>query len=196
MLDDPSDYTIIDGIIGLADSFERKVIAEGVETTNHGLMLILMGCYHAQGYGIARPMPADSLSEWLNHYSANEAWINCGNSVLTPKERRIQLLNLALKQWEEQFERAIQAPLDKLQNWPIMDQAKCPCGSWIRREKHEPLFAPAWLAELNQIHGQIHSVANNLKNLYQENELDAARERLPQFKKTFSQMYDLLTRTK
>ena len=31
MLDDPSDYAIIDGVIGLADAFDREVIAEGVE---------------------------------------------------------------------------------------------------------------------------------------------------------------------
>lgn len=32
MLDDPSNASIIDGIIGLADSFRREVIAEDVET--------------------------------------------------------------------------------------------------------------------------------------------------------------------
>jgi len=40
VLDDPDDFTIIDGVIGLANSFNRKVIAEGVETTEHGLMLL------------------------------------------------------------------------------------------------------------------------------------------------------------
>jgi len=58
MLDDPSDYAIINSVIGLAASFNRDVIAEGVETTEHGLMLLIMGCHQAQGHGIARPMPA------------------------------------------------------------------------------------------------------------------------------------------
>jgi EAL domain-containing protein (putative c-di-GMP-specific phosphodiesterase class I) len=34
------------------------VIAEGVETVEHGEMLLQLGCELAQGYGIARPMPA------------------------------------------------------------------------------------------------------------------------------------------
>jgi len=33
--DDPSHYSIIDGVIALRESFGRTVIAEGVETTEH-----------------------------------------------------------------------------------------------------------------------------------------------------------------
>jgi EAL domain-containing protein (putative c-di-GMP-specific phosphodiesterase class I) len=46
------------GVIGLADAFKREVIAEGVETVAHGTLLLQLGCELAQGYGIARPMPA------------------------------------------------------------------------------------------------------------------------------------------
>jgi EAL domain-containing protein (putative c-di-GMP-specific phosphodiesterase class I) len=59
MLDDPDDLAILEGVIGLARAFRRQVIAEGVETVEHGEMLLQLGCELAQGYGIARPMPAD-----------------------------------------------------------------------------------------------------------------------------------------
>jgi len=45
------------GHFGLAAAFHRQVIAEGVETVEHGTMLLRLGCELAQGYGIARPMP-------------------------------------------------------------------------------------------------------------------------------------------
>jgi EAL domain-containing protein (putative c-di-GMP-specific phosphodiesterase class I) len=61
MLDDPDDLAISKGVIGLATAFRRKVIAEGVETVEHGEMLLQLGCDLAQGYGIARPMPAADL---------------------------------------------------------------------------------------------------------------------------------------
>jgi len=80
ILNDPDDYRITDGIIGLAKSFNREVIAEGVETTEHGLTLLLMGCEQAQGYGIARPMPADELTTWLTHYTPNKAWLSYNNN--------------------------------------------------------------------------------------------------------------------
>jgi EAL domain-containing protein (putative c-di-GMP-specific phosphodiesterase class I) len=61
MLDDPDDLAILQGVIGLAAAFKREVIAEGVETVAHGTALLQLGCELAQGYGIARPMPADQL---------------------------------------------------------------------------------------------------------------------------------------
>jgi EAL domain-containing protein (putative c-di-GMP-specific phosphodiesterase class I) len=61
MLTDPDDLSIVDSIIGLAAAFRRNVIAEGVETVAHGTLLLRLGCDLAQGYGIARPMPASRV---------------------------------------------------------------------------------------------------------------------------------------
>ena len=66
MLDDPDDRAIVSGVIGLAAAFQRKVIAEGVETLAHARSLLDLGCHLAQGYGIARPMPAEDLPAWVN----------------------------------------------------------------------------------------------------------------------------------
>lgn len=64
MLVDPDDLAIVNGVIGLAAAFHRQVIAEGVETLAHGKLLLSMGCVLAQGYGIARPMPAEKIPDW------------------------------------------------------------------------------------------------------------------------------------
>lgn len=61
MLDDPDDLAILQSVISLAAVFRRQVIAEGVETVAHGTLLLQLGCELAQGYSIARPMPADDL---------------------------------------------------------------------------------------------------------------------------------------
>ena len=91
MLDDPDDYAIINGVIGLAHAFNREVIAEGVESTEHGLMLLMMGCEQAQGYGIARPMPAADFPAWLINYHANEEWIKRGNEVIVANQSKVEL---------------------------------------------------------------------------------------------------------
>jgi EAL domain-containing protein (putative c-di-GMP-specific phosphodiesterase class I) len=65
MLDDPEDLAIVEGVISLAKAFQREVIAEGVETIEHGTTLLHLGCKLAQGYGIARPMPASEIPPWL-----------------------------------------------------------------------------------------------------------------------------------
>ena len=74
MLNDTDDLAIVQGVIGLAKAFRRKVIAEGVETIAHGELLLPMGCDLAQGYGIARPMPAADLPGWVSGWRPDAAW--------------------------------------------------------------------------------------------------------------------------
>jgi EAL domain-containing protein (putative c-di-GMP-specific phosphodiesterase class I) len=51
MLVDEDDLAIIEGVVGLAKAFKREVIAEGVETIEHGVELLKLGCQLAQGHG-------------------------------------------------------------------------------------------------------------------------------------------------
>lgn len=74
MLVDADDLAILDGVIGLARAFKREVIAEGMETIAQGTRLLQMGCEQAQGYGIARPMPAADLPGWLRRWRPEPAW--------------------------------------------------------------------------------------------------------------------------
>jgi len=74
MLVDKDDLAIVKGVIGLATAFQRKVIAEGVETVQHGLRLLELGCDCAQGFGIARPMPAEAVPLWLAQWKPDPLW--------------------------------------------------------------------------------------------------------------------------
>jgi EAL domain-containing protein (putative c-di-GMP-specific phosphodiesterase class I) len=58
------DHAIVLGVIALSKAFDLKVVAEGVETKEQFNMLLEMGCDMAQGYVIARPMPAARLIAW------------------------------------------------------------------------------------------------------------------------------------
>ncbi|WP_158968119.1 EAL domain-containing protein [Paraglaciecola sp. L3A3] len=74
MLNNSEDKAIVIGIIALAKSFNRTVIAEGVETLAHGTELVALGCELAQGYGIAKPMSANEIPEWTNKWEENIEW--------------------------------------------------------------------------------------------------------------------------
>ena len=74
MEDDKGNRAIIKGIIGLARAFNFDVIAEGVETTEQGCTLIELGCVNAQGFGIARPMPAHELDSWRQTWKPPAVW--------------------------------------------------------------------------------------------------------------------------
>ncbi len=77
MKENTEDISIIEGVISLARIFSRMVIAEGVETSEHGMLLVRLGCDFGQGYGIAKPMPAEEVPKWLAQFNTPSA-MNAG----------------------------------------------------------------------------------------------------------------------
>jgi len=49
----------------MGHSLGLRVVAEGVESAEAMATLTAAGCDEAQGYLIARPMPADDVLPWL-----------------------------------------------------------------------------------------------------------------------------------
>ncbi len=72
MLMDPDDRAIVKGVISLALSFGLNVVAEGVETSEQGELLLDMGCDMAQGYGIARPMAEADFPAWMDQWQLSQ----------------------------------------------------------------------------------------------------------------------------
>lgn len=68
MLNDKADELIIRSIIDLAHSFDKKVIAEGVENAEVEALLREIGCDFAQGYYYDKPMPHDQIVAWLKEF--------------------------------------------------------------------------------------------------------------------------------
>ena len=194
MLDDPSDYTIIDGTIGLANAFNRELIAEGVETTEHGLMLLLMGCQQAQGYGIARPMPADDFPTWLKGYVPNQQWLILGNKQQTEKETKESLFKLITKRWHANFTACLESSPQTIEHWPIMDTKLCPCGSWLQRAKQDKLHPKEDLNQLDQAHNALHAVADALLLQYEEGDVEGARHDLAKLNSAVEEMGRVLER--
>jgi len=60
-----ADPAMVRSIIGFAHGLGLSVVAEGVETSLAWKVLRDMDCDVAQGYRVARPMPADQATQWL-----------------------------------------------------------------------------------------------------------------------------------
>ncbi|MCG6896011.1 MAG: EAL domain-containing protein [Thiocapsa sp.] len=76
LLNNPDDQAILQGVLSLAATLHRQVIVEGVETRAHGELLLRLGCDLAQGFAIARPMPADELPVWLAAWRCPPSWLS------------------------------------------------------------------------------------------------------------------------
>ena len=68
MLTDHQDFTIVRSIIDLGHNLGLGVVVEGVEEERQLRALQQMGSDRAQGYFIARPMPAGQFVQWFREY--------------------------------------------------------------------------------------------------------------------------------
>lgn len=68
MLEDEQDQIIVNSTINMAHNLGLSVVAEGVESQDVLSRLSAMQCEHAQGYHIARPMPAEEFENWYHAY--------------------------------------------------------------------------------------------------------------------------------
>ncbi|SDV00277.1 putative bifunctional diguanylate cyclase/phosphodiesterase [Pseudomonas mucidolens] len=69
ILHDKNDLALTQAVIGLARAFGREVIAEGLETREHGQLLLRMGCEMAQGFFFAQPMSAAAVPAWVANFT-------------------------------------------------------------------------------------------------------------------------------
>jgi diguanylate cyclase (GGDEF)-like protein/PAS domain S-box-containing protein len=173
MLTDPDDLSIVDSIIGLAASFRRRVIAEGVETVAHGTLLLRLGCDLAQGYGIARPMSASEVDKWLRDWCQPEEWRHV---ALWPRED-LPLLTVEVDhlRWIDLLRRAVEAgpggaPL------PPLDPHDCRFGHWLdsigqERYGHYPSFG-----NLVTAHREVHDTGRKIEALARADRSDARKQ--------------------
>jgi diguanylate cyclase len=73
MLRSKDSATIVHSVISLAHDLGLRVVAEGVETEPALVRLQALGCDVAQGYYLAKPMPADQVAEWMSAWSPKPA---------------------------------------------------------------------------------------------------------------------------
>lgn len=70
---DASLRAIVEASIGMARQLGMKVVAEGVEVRDDWDYLRAIGCDLAQGWFIAKPMPADELPAWIDGWESRRA---------------------------------------------------------------------------------------------------------------------------
>jgi EAL domain-containing protein (putative c-di-GMP-specific phosphodiesterase class I)/GGDEF domain-containing protein len=70
---DEDQHRMLAAVLGLADRLGLETLAEGVESVGEHALLAQLGCDHVQGFGIARPMPADKVIEWAHAHAARIA---------------------------------------------------------------------------------------------------------------------------
>lgn len=191
MLDDPEDLAIVEGVIGLTRAFKRQVIAEGVETVEHGLVLLLLGCDLAQGYGIARPMPAAELPDWIAAFRPDELWGAASAFEWSREDLPMLIAEVDHRRWMKALEKYMG---DDTSNSPMpeLDDKACGFGRWYhgagaKRYGDIPAFQM-----IEDVHLRLHHIARQMSALHQDEQHEAHTEHWPALHETSLQLADLL----
>ncbi|MDA8328698.1 MAG: EAL domain-containing protein [Betaproteobacteria bacterium] len=172
MLGDPDDLAILDGVIGLAAAFRCKVIAEGVETVEHGEMLLQLGCELAQGYGIARPMPAHEIPGWAATWRPDPVWAD--RPAVSRDHLPLLFAGVEHRAWVAGIEDFLKGKSET----PPLDPHECRLGARLDSEEAAHHGSQPTFREIKQLHQQAHTLALNLLALHTESRKSEALARL------------------
>ena len=188
MLDDPDDLAILEGVLSLATAFRRDVIAEGVETFEHGAMLLQLGCELAQGYGIARPMPAHEISDWVKNWHPDISWKNI--PAISRDDLPILYASIEHRAWIAAIETFLK---DESNAMPPLDHLNCRFGQWLTSYGFERHGTHPAYPFVETLHQQVHSLSAELVSLHGHGQ---GEEALAQMEKLYQLRDDLLKQLK
>ena len=178
MLENADDLSIISGIIGMANAFGMQVIAEGVESEEQGSMLLRLGCELAQGYGIALPLPACEVPEWVNAWPATPSWLG---------QQPVEVRNLPLLYAEVEHRYWVL----KLADWvcgecdtgPLLSHKDCKLGIWLASDAQSRFKDHPQLPKVLEVHRTLHNLGEQVVSLHAKGDSEAALLLLPQIER-------------
>lgn len=158
MLDDPGDMAVVEAVITLARVFERKVVAEGVEEAEQGVMLMRLGCDIAQGYGIARPMPAEDFPGWIARFRPDPQWALWADTRWELDDFPLLVAQHDHLRWVKRVLLAADGAVLTLDPEELHDHTRCRFGHWYRghgrmRYGHLPSYAA-----VDPVHRRVHQL--------------------------------------
>jgi len=176
IINKPENIPILKACIQMCKLLKREVIAEGVENIEIGKLLLYLGCTHAQGYKISKPMSIEECCQWSKQWSSFPEW---NISTEGQKEGRL-LVNAIMGHF---------ARIDLLKNFLILNDSssimeilkKCPLDIWLNRQRH--ILADKnkiKLMQLYEMHAVIYSVTQEIFKLQQEGKKTLAYKRMEQ----------------
>lgn len=188
MLDDCDDLAIVEGVVGLTTAFGRSVIAEGVETIQHGMMLMHLGCDLAQGFGIARPMPAAAVPLWVESFRPSPAWLNSLSYPWNREDFPLLAVELDHQRWVERLLESLVAPTALEENF--FKPGDCRFGSWYNSHGTAKFGHMAEFTDIGRLHEHVYRLGERIAQLYSNENSHLAEALIPHLHAANEDLYD------
>jgi len=179
--------SILEGVLGLAAAFSRQSLVEGVESAEHGLAVLRMGCELAQGYGIAYPMPAAELAQWVAEWRPDPRWAQV---ALEGKEvhplLRAESEHLA---WMVSLENFLKGDCPTA---PQLGRHQCKLGTWLDAENVAGRGSQPEFQAIVALHWRIHALATGVLKLKAQSRAEEALNRIGEMAGLLDRMFEHL----
>jgi PAS domain S-box-containing protein len=187
IMEKPEDLSILEGVLGLAAAFSRKSIAEGVENVDQGLTLLRLGCELAQGYGIARPMPADEFPHWAATWKPDPRW----SEALTESvdERTLLYTTVEHRAWIAGIEAFLKG---ESHVQPLLGRHQCQFGAWLDQESQAGRNTQPEMQALVAMHWRMHALATGILKFQAQGKSAEGLARMDELKGLLEKMIEQL----
>lgn len=176
MLVDTDDLATVEGVIWLGDAFRRDVIAEGAQTLDHAVMLLHLGCDLVQGYGIARPMPAQALPAWVAAWRPDPALTIAARHPLSRQDMTLALAEVQHRRWISFLGCCVAEGTPFPPAEVPLDDASCRFGQWLRGVGRRNYGALAEYRVIDDAHRRVHALGRQIADLCHDRKHDQALE--------------------
>ena len=177
MLEDPEDLGIVSSVIELARAFNRRVVAEGVETLEHGAALLSLGCRFGQGFGISPPLAPEEMPDWVGVWRAGGAWKRIGLPSGVRQDVGLVVAEDSHRHWVEAVASRVRG--ECAPPGPELATRDCRFGRWYAGGGFAAYGHLPGYAALDAEHEAIHALARELLGLADGGRRSEALARLP-----------------
>lgn len=166
LLNDPKNIAIIASLISASRLLGIDMIAEGVESIEHGSLLLKLGCTAGQGYAIARAMAPEAVPDWARAWVPDPHWVQIGAHPYAAENHGLLML---LMQHEKQM-RLLLARIAETFTAPAtagsgLEEFRCVIEDWYATEGLR-LFGD--LPQFAMLRDAYHRLCNEVQELVRE----------------------------
>jgi hypothetical protein len=140
--------------------------------------MLQLGCDLAQGYGIARPMPAALLADWVRSYRQPEAWREIACYHWEARNFPLLIMEVEHRRWVGRLLESVRRNEPALLPDDPGDSERCRFGHWLRGDGFVNYHGYREFRRIIESHAEVHRVGEQIGSSLLRGDHEGAMRRL------------------